>query len=103
MGLAMFASVVPIRHPVAIDFDGRTLQARAGETVAACLLRAGVTAFRHTPVSGTVRMPYCMIGHCFDCLVEIEGQGALQACLVTVTDGMRVRTLDGPAGAGHGC
>ena len=102
MGLAMFASVVPIRHPVAIDFDGRTLQARAGETVAACLLRAGVTAFRRTPVSGAVRMPYCMIGHCFDCLVEIEGQGSRQACLVTVSDGMRIRSQDGAAGAGHG-
>lgn len=98
----MFASVLPIRHPVAIDFDGRTLKARAGETVAACLLRAGVTAFRRTPVTGAARMPYCMIGLCFDCLVEIEGQGALQACLVTVTDGMRIRSLDGAARAGHG-
>jgi D-hydroxyproline dehydrogenase subunit gamma len=91
----MFASLVPIGHPVTIHFDGRPIPARLGETVAASLLRAAEPAFRKTPVSGMARLPYCMIGHCFDCLVEIEGQGTRQACLVSVTDGLRIGLQSG--------
>jgi NADH dehydrogenase/NADH:ubiquinone oxidoreductase subunit G len=36
-----------------------------------------------------------MIGNCFDCLVEIDGETNLQACLVTVRDGMRIRSHSG--------
>jgi predicted molibdopterin-dependent oxidoreductase YjgC len=98
----MFASVVPVGHPVTIHFDGRPIMARRGETVAACLMRAGVGAFRRTPISGAPRLPYCMIGHCFDCLVEIEGQGSQQACLVCVEGGMRIRSHDGASVIGGG-
>lgn len=98
----MFASVVPVGHPVTIHFDGQPIPAREGETVAACLMRAGVPAFRRTPVSGGPRLPYCMIGHCFDCLVEIEGQGSQQACLVGVAAGMRIRPQDRAAAVGAG-
>jgi len=98
----MFATVAPLGCSVTLHFDGRPIAARPGETVAACLLRAGVPAFRRTPVSGAARLPYCMIGHCFDCLVQIEGQGSQQACLVAVVDGMRVRLQDGAAGIGGG-
>lgn len=96
----MFAPVVPIGHPVTIHFNGRPILARMGETVAACLMRTGVPAFRSTPVRGAARLPYCMIGHCFDCLVEIEGRGSQQACLVCVEGGMRIRSQDGAAGSG---
>lgn len=93
----MFVSVVSLARTFNISFDGHPIQARQGETVAACLLRAGVTAFRRTPVSGAPRLPYCMIGHCFDCLVEIDGQGSRQACLVEVEDGMCIWPQDGAA------
>ena len=46
----MFVSVVPFGHMCTIQFNGSPITARQGETVAACLLRAGVTAFRRTPV-----------------------------------------------------
>ncbi|SVA41228.1 uncharacterized protein METZ01_LOCUS94082 [marine metagenome] len=36
-----------------------------------------------------------MIGNCFDCLVEIDGETNLQACLVSVRDGMRIRPYPG--------
>lgn len=96
-GSVMFAAAVPVACTFTIFFNGSRIAARQGETVAACLLRAGVTAFRQTPVTGEPRMPYCMIGHCFDCLVEIEGQGSLQACLVPVKPGMTIRSQDGSA------
>ncbi len=78
-----------------IMFDDRTIACCAGETVAAALLAAGVDYLRTTPVSGAPRLPFCMIGNCFDCLVEIDGRSDRQACLAIVVDGMIVRSQSG--------
>jgi predicted molibdopterin-dependent oxidoreductase YjgC len=80
---------------VAITIDGKAFQARAGDTVAAALLAAGLSQCRTTPVSGAPRGPFCMMGVCFDCLVEIDGQGNRQGCLVRVRPGMRIATQRG--------
>ena len=55
-----------------VTIDGRSARVRAGDTVAAALLSAGVLASRAADVSGAPRAPYCMMGVCFDCLVTIE-------------------------------
>jgi D-hydroxyproline dehydrogenase subunit gamma len=78
-----------------LTFNGRAIDARDGDTVAAALIASGVTVFRQSPVSGAPRAPYCMMGVCFDCLVEIDGIANRQACMVAATDGMSVRTQDG--------
>jgi predicted molibdopterin-dependent oxidoreductase YjgC len=36
-----------------------------------------------------------MMGVCFDCLMEIDGIPNRQACLVTVTEGMRINLQHG--------
>jgi predicted molibdopterin-dependent oxidoreductase YjgC len=46
-------------------------------------------------VSGTHRAPYCMMGACFDCLVEIDGIPNQQACQTLVREGMRVNLQKG--------
>lgn len=76
---------------VPITVDGRSVEARAGDSVAAAMLAAGITACR-TTVQGAPRAPYCMMGACFDCLVTIDGIGNRQACMVQVASGMRVDT-----------
>lgn len=96
----MFRPIVSPETAIVVYFDNEPVAARSGETIAACLLRAGVAGFRSTPVSGSPRLPYCMIGHCFDCLVEIDGLGSRQACLLHVQNGMRVRTQKGAAVVG---
>ena len=78
------------RAIVRLTLDGKPAEARAGDTVAAALLAAGLETFRTTPVSGAPRAPYCMMGVCFDCLVTIDGVGNRQACLERVKDGMAV-------------
>lgn len=75
---------------VTIEFEGRKVAARVGDTVAAAVLSADPGHTRTTPVSGSARLPYCMMGVCFDCLMEIDGVPNRQACLVTVVDGMTV-------------
>ncbi|NWB31300.1 (2Fe-2S)-binding protein [Pseudomonas gingeri] len=93
----MFVPIGAVKAAVTIYLDGKPISAREGETIAACLLRADVRKFRTTPVSGVPRLPYCMIGHCFDCLIEIGGVGSRQACLTQVQEGMQLSTQHGPA------
>jgi sarcosine oxidase subunit alpha len=80
---------------VRLTIDGKAIDAREGDTVAAALLAAGIDHCRTTPVSGAPRAPYCMVGVCFDCLVTIDGVGNRQGCLVRVQDGMAVATQVG--------
>jgi D-hydroxyproline dehydrogenase subunit gamma len=91
----MFERLAAPRHPLRLTFEGRTIEAQQGDTVAAALVAAGVTYFRETPVSGAQRAPYCMMGVCFDCLVEIDGIANRQACMVGVVEGMSVRRQRG--------
>ncbi len=81
--------------PVEIVVDGTPLLARAGDTVSAALLASGRDVRRETAVSGVKRLPYCMMGVCFDCLVTIDGRGNRQGCLVPVRAGMRVELQRG--------
>ncbi|MCR9156786.1 MAG: (2Fe-2S)-binding protein [Rhodobacteraceae bacterium] len=76
-------------------FGGERVKAYEGDSIAAALLAAGHTIFRRTPVSGTTRGPLCMMGVCFDCLVQIDGIGNQQACMHAVRDGMVVELQDG--------
>lgn len=80
---------------VSITFNGDPLQVPAASSVAAGLLAAGVKRFRNSPVSGDGRAPYCMMGVCFECLLEIDGVPNRQGCLVPLEAGMRIRTQDG--------
>ena len=89
---ALFASEEAIgQNTVVIRFEDRTLYVREGTTVAAALLLNGAGPFRTTPVKSAPRAPYCMMGVCFDCLVEVDGKPSRQACLTTVRDGMVIR------------
>ncbi len=78
-----------------LRLDGYPLNARETDTVAAALLGAGCIDFRATPVSGTPRGPYCMMGVCYDCLVTIDGKPNQQACMTLVREGMRVERQRG--------
>ncbi|MCB9946673.1 MAG: (2Fe-2S)-binding protein [Rhodospirillaceae bacterium] len=78
-------------------FDGAPLDLPLGANLAAALLAAGVAVFRHTPATGAPRGPFCMMGACFDCLVEIDGV-ARQACMLEVADGLRITRPRGGGG-----
>jgi predicted molibdopterin-dependent oxidoreductase YjgC len=80
---------------VRIVFEGETLTAMRGDTVAAAVLAAGHLQTRTTPVSGAPRGPFCMMGMCFECLLEIDGQPNRQGCMVEVREGMSVRRMEG--------
>jgi predicted molibdopterin-dependent oxidoreductase YjgC len=85
----------PGPQAVTIFIDGRPVAAELGESVAAVLLRQPEGWSRTTPVSQSPRAPYCMMGVCFECLVEIDGQGSVQSCLTPVAAGMRIARQQG--------
>lgn len=91
----LFKTLPGADAPVDIWFNDQPLRVPGGRSVAAALLAAGIARFRATPVSGAPRAPYCMMGACFECLVEIDGVPSRQSCMVTVRAGMRIRSQEG--------
>jgi D-hydroxyproline dehydrogenase subunit gamma len=87
--------LLPQPEPVPVTIDGRSHLAQRGETVASLLLRLGQAAVRRSPVSGAFRGPYCMMGVCYECLIEVDGRPA-QACMARVAEGMEIRTRISP-------
>lgn len=87
-------------HTVTIFVDERELQVEPGLSVVAALLARGYASTRHTPVSGSPRGPWCLMGTCFDCLVAVDGVPDTQACATTVREGMRI-SLPAPASGGR--
>ncbi len=77
---------------IAISVDGRPAACRDGETIAAALIGAGETAWRSTRRTGARRGLFCGIGVCFDCLVMVNGDGPVRACLVTAQPGDQIST-----------
>lgn len=80
---------------IAISVDGQIVTAREGEPLAAVLLRTPPHISRVTPVLGKARAPFCMMGVCFDCLVDVNGQSSLRSCLIRVSSGMAVKRSQG--------
>jgi D-hydroxyproline dehydrogenase subunit alpha len=78
------------QHLVRFRFDGRDLTAPAGSTVAGALLSNGERAWRITRRGDQRRGLFCGIGTCFDCLVDVNGDRAVRACLRALEDGDEV-------------
>lgn len=77
---------------VAVTVDGESVHACPGEMVATVLLAMGRLTFRHTDRGHSPRGVFCGMGVCFDCLVIIDGQPNIRACLTPVQAGMVVET-----------
>jgi succinate dehydrogenase/fumarate reductase-like Fe-S protein len=78
-----------------IFFEGVSYTVPTGISVAAAALLCGLNYVRETPVSGSHRLPYCMMGACFDCLMKIDGQPNQRACQVNVAPDMRIERQQG--------
>ena len=85
----------PTTDSVTVDIEGVAVSVPAGQSVAAAVLAHGLMPTRNTAVSGKPRAPFCMMGVCFDCVMEIDGKPNRQACMVTVAEGMRIRRQHG--------
>jgi D-hydroxyproline dehydrogenase subunit gamma len=94
----LFRDLSPDAPLVRVTLDGQALDLPEGANLAAALLGAGVAVFRATPVSGAPRGPFCMMGACFDCLIEVGGV-TRQACMMRVSEGLVLARPAGRVGA----
>jgi hypothetical protein len=80
---------------LSLTIDGQAVNAEPGDSVAAVLLRLNPPLSRTTPVKGSSRAPYCMMGVCFECLAIVDGVASTQTCLVQAQPGMCVERQHG--------
>ena len=80
----------PQAGSVTIYIDEQPCQMPTGISVAAAVLLKNALPSRTTPISGAPRAPFCMMGVCFDCLMEIDGRPNQRACQIVVAEGMRI-------------
>lgn len=74
-----------------IELDGAEVKVPAGVSVAAALLYLDRIPTRRSVVNGMPRAPFCMMGICFECLIEIDGVVDQRACQQQVCAGMRLK------------
>lgn len=74
-------------QPVSVLLDGQPVSLPGGMSVAAALLATGEIVARVSPSSGKPCSPHCLMGICYECLMEIDGYQS-QACMTEVQEGM---------------
>jgi NADPH-dependent 2,4-dienoyl-CoA reductase/sulfur reductase-like enzyme/Fe-S-cluster-containing hydrogenase component 2/bacterioferritin-associated ferredoxin len=84
----------PERASITFQWDGRTLEAQAGECIATALFANGIHVFGHHARDGSPQGIFCANGQCAQCMVVADGL-AVKACMEPVRAGMDVRPLDG--------
>ena len=87
----MFKKQYESHETVSIIFEGKNLDVEIGHTVASAILVGENMVFRSSVVSGQPRGPYCMMGVCFECLIEIDGIPNQRACMIPVMQAMEIK------------
>lgn len=88
-------------NTVTINIEGKSVEVDASDTVAAAVLLHEIGYNRTTPISQSPRAPLCMMGVCYECLMEINGQANQQACQIQVQPGMTIRRQQGASRQSH--
>jgi NADPH-dependent 2,4-dienoyl-CoA reductase/sulfur reductase-like enzyme len=78
-----------------IQIDGRRVTAYEGETIGAVLSAIGMRRVRRSPHDRDPRGLYCCMGLCHGCLVTVNDEPNLRACMTPVQPGQRITLQDG--------
>lgn len=70
-----------------ITIDGHRRHVPGGVTIAAALMSEGKTSWRTTRVGDRPRGLFCGMGVCFDCLVVVNGEPNVRACVTLIEAG----------------
>ncbi len=97
----MFKQDIPTVNSVEVILDGAPTSLPAEVSVAAALLAIGKIVSKISPTSHKPCSPHCLMGICFECLMEIDGVQR-QACMTQVRKGMVInRYLEEKEGDNH--
>ncbi len=87
----MFSPLLKYFEPsVNVLINGIPMRVPEGCSAAAAILLQKNVITRTSTVSDSPRAPYCMMGVCFECFLQIDGKDNQQGCLVIVTEGMSI-------------
>jgi sarcosine oxidase subunit alpha len=79
---------------VRFSFDGRSVEALDGDTIASALYAAGQRTFSRSFKYHRRRGLMCCAGQCPNCLVAVDGAPGVRACTEPVREGMVVEHLN---------
>jgi sarcosine oxidase, subunit alpha len=79
---------------VTFMFDGKRVEALAGDTIGSALYAAGVRTFSRSFKYHRRRGLLCCSGSCPNCLVAVDGAPGVRACTEPVREGARVEHLN---------
>lgn len=92
----MYKQVLPVPGEiVTIYVDGKAVKAVEGTSVASAVLGSGVDDTRVSQVKHEPRGPFCLMGVCHECLMEIDGVANQRSCMTQVKANMRIRRQNG--------
>ncbi len=75
---------------ITIRVNGRNIKAYKGETVLAALIASGFKQMKRSPVLKEKRGGLCGMGVCYECLVTVDGEKNIRACMKDVNQGMEI-------------
>ncbi len=79
-------------NEISFHFNGVKFTGAAGQSVAAALIANGERELRRTRFGEERRSIFCGIGICFDCVVTINGVANQRACLIEISNDMKVES-----------
>src|ERR1700722_3524813 len=91
--------------PIQFQWNGSTVTAEHGDTVASALYRSGVRTFTYSYQHGRPRGLLCLTGSCPNCMVNVDGVPNVRSCTLSARSGLSVlsqnqnvyRGFDSPA------
>jgi sarcosine oxidase subunit alpha len=72
------------------QWNGNTVAAKPGDTVASALYRSGVRTFTHSYQYGRPRGLLCLTGACPNCMVNVDGVPNVHSCTLPARSGLSV-------------
>jgi len=78
-----------------LDFEGRSIPIKPGDTVASALYRSGVRVFTRSFKYHRRRGLYCLTGDCPNCMLNVDGVGGVRSCVTVAVAGQRVQRQAG--------
>ena len=85
-------------RPIRFTFDGKSIPAFEGDTIASALFASGRRTFSRSFKYHRPRGELCGCGQCANSLVQIGGRPGVRACAEPVRDGLRVKHTNAKPG-----
>ena len=80
---------------LAFEFEGDSVSIQDEDTVASALFRSGVRVFSRSFKYHRRRGLYCLTGDCPNCMVNVNGNPGIRACVTPAVAGQRVKRETG--------